>query len=47
MTYEKIKERYLNNYIRDDRLERFVKLGCLTEEQAEALKAEKNGEVTE
>jgi hypothetical protein len=41
MTYEKIRERYFKNYIRDDQLERFVALGCVTAEQAEALKSEK------
>lgn len=40
---EKIRERYLKNYIRDDQLERYVALSVITEEQAEALKNEKNG----
>ena len=33
MSYEEIKERYSNNYIRDDQLERFKKLGVITEAQ--------------
>lgn len=33
MSYEEIKERYSNNYIRDDQLERFKKLGVITESQ--------------
>ena len=41
--YEKIKERYVKNYIRDDQLDRYVKLGVITSEQAEAIKLEKSG----
>ena len=33
MTYERIKERYLKNYITDSQLERFKSLGVITEEQ--------------
>ncbi|MCU6788903.1 XkdX family protein, partial [Agathobaculum ammoniilyticum] len=33
--YENIKERYLKGYIRDDQLDRYVKLDVITEEQAE------------
>lgn len=33
MTYERIKERYLKNYITDSQLERFKALGVITEEQ--------------
>ena len=35
MTYEKIKERYLKNYITDSQLERFKALGVITPEQYE------------
>ncbi len=41
--YENIKERYLKGYIRDDQLDRYVKLDVITEEQAEQLKMEKIG----
>lgn len=41
--YENIKERYLKGYIRDDQLDRYVKLNVITEEQAERLKMEKSG----
>ena len=43
--YENIKERYLKGYIRDDQLDRYVKLDVITEEQAEQLKMEKIGGV--
>lgn len=33
MTYERIKERYLKNYITDVQLERFKALGIITEKQ--------------
>lgn len=33
MTYERIKERYLKNYITDSQLERFKALGVISEEQ--------------
>ena len=33
MTYERIKERYLKNYITDSQLERFKALGVITEAQ--------------
>ena len=33
MTYERIKERYLKNYITDSQLERFKTLGVITETQ--------------
>ena len=33
MTYERIKERYLKNYITDSQLERFKALGVITQEQ--------------
>ena len=33
MTYERIKERYLKNYITDSQLERFKALGIITEAQ--------------
>lgn len=35
--YEKIKERYLKRYIRDDQLARYVELGVITQEQAEEI----------
>lgn len=41
--FERIRTRYLKNYIRDDQLARYVVLGVISEEQAEALKAEKYG----
>lgn len=41
MSYEKIRERYMKNYIRDDQLDRFVSLGVITQEQADELKKEK------
>lgn len=40
---ERIRERYMKNYIRDDQLARYVVLGVITEEQAETLKAERYG----
>lgn len=39
--YEKIKERYLKNYVRDDQLTRYVELGAITPDQAESIKMEK------
>ena len=33
MTYERIKERYIKNYITDSQLERFKALGVITQEQ--------------
>ena len=33
MTYERIKERYLKNYITDSQLARFKDLGVITETQ--------------
>ena len=41
MTYEKIHERYLKNYITDAQLQRFVDLGIITQEQCTALQSEK------
>ena len=37
MTYERIKERYLKNYITDAQLERFKALGIITQEQYDEL----------
>lgn len=37
--FEKIKARYLKNYIRDDQLDRYVSLGVLTQAQADEIKA--------
>ena len=43
MTYERIKERYLKNYITDAQLERFKALGIITEAQyTELFAASKN-----
>lgn len=39
--FEKIKERYLKNYVRDDQLERYVALKVITEEQAAEIRAAK------
>ena len=44
MTYEKIRERYMRNYITDAQLQRFVDLGIITQEQYDALWTEKHGE---
>lgn len=37
MSYEKIKERYLKNYITDTQLDRFKALGVITQEQYDEL----------
>ena len=42
MTYERIKERYLKNYIRDDQLVRFRDMGIITTEQYDELYALKH-----
>ena len=42
MTYDRIKERYLKNYITDSQLERFKALGVITEEQYKELYAMKH-----
>ena len=42
MTYERIKERYLKNYITDTQLERFMALGVITQEQYDELYALKH-----
>ena len=42
MTYERIKERYLKNYITDSQLERFKTLGVITQEQYAELYALKH-----
>lgn len=42
MTYERIKERYLKNYIRDDQLVRFRDMGIITAEQYDELYALKH-----
>lgn len=39
--FEKIKERYLKNYVRDDQLDRYVVLGVITAEQAAEIRAAK------
>lgn len=47
MNYEKIRERYLKNYITDVQLERFKALGIITDEQYYELYAEKHQSVLE
>ena len=47
MTYERIKERYLKNYITDSQLERFKALGVITEAQYDELHALKHPVETE
>ena len=42
MSYEKIKERYLKNYITDTQLDRFKALGVITETQYTELYALKH-----
>ena len=42
MTYERIKERYLKNYITDVQLERFKALGVITQKQYNELYALKH-----
>ena len=42
MSYEKIKERYLKNYITDAQLVRFKDLGIITAEQYDELYALKH-----
>ena len=42
MTYERIKERYLKNYITDAQLIRFRDLGVITQEQYDELYALKH-----
>ena len=44
MSYENIRERYLKNYITDSQLVRFKNLGIISEEQYNALYAEKHAE---
>lgn len=47
MTYERIKERYLKNYITDAQLERFKALGVITQKQYDELYALKHPVETE
>ena len=47
MTYERIKERYLKNYITDSQLERFKALGVITQEQYDELYEMKHPAVTD
>ena len=42
MTYERIKERYIKNYITDAQLIRFKDLGVITQEQYDELYALKH-----
>ena len=46
MTYERIKERYLKNYITDAQLVRFKDLGIITAEQYDELYALKHSAET-
>ena len=47
MTFERIKERYMKNYITDSQLVRFKSLGIITEEQYTELYALKHPVETE
>ena len=47
MSFERIKERYLKNYITDSQLERFKALGIITQEQYDELYALKHPAETE
>lgn len=47
MTYERIKERYLKNYITDAQLERFKALSIITEAQYTELYELKHPAVTD
>ena len=47
MSFERIKERYLKNYITDTQLERFMALGVITQEQYDELYALKHPAETE
>ena len=47
MTYERIKDRYLKNYITDAQLIRFRDLGVITQEQYDELYALKHPVETE
>ena len=47
MTYERIKERYLKNYITDAQLIRFKDLGGITQEQYDELYEMKHPAETE
>lgn len=42
MDFEKIKERYLKNYITDIQLDRFKKLGIISQSQYDELINNKN-----
>ena len=42
MNYERIKERYMKNYITDSQLERFKALGVITQKQYDELYALKH-----
>ena len=47
MTYERIKERYIKNYITDAQLIRFKDLGVITQEQYDELYEMKHPAETE
>ena len=40
--FERIKDRYLMGYVRDDQLDRYVTLGVITEMQASEIRSLKN-----
>ena len=46
MSFERIKDRYLKNYITDSQLERFKALGVITQEQYDELYALKHSAET-
>lgn len=37
--FDRIKERYLKGYVRDDQLEKYVSLQVITQAQADEIKA--------
>lgn len=39
--FERIKARYVKNYVTDEQLDRYVALGVISEEQAEEIRASK------
>ena len=47
MSFERIKDRYLKNYITDSQLERFKALGVITEQQYTELYELKHPAVTD
>ena len=39
--FERIKSRYLKNYVTDEQLDRYVTLGVISEEEAKEIRASK------